>query len=178
MVSVPTPGTPANLEEHSVKAAYGWCLLYVTWHCGFRSACCLSLDHHCLSFEVNCPLNISTTLFGASSESRGRWCLMGRGTLVCCTSTSHADIIPGEVHHNGSLAWTGPCCPLNLLTDISVSSAFLFTIQTISLKDQKKKSSITVLLFLSEEKQNLNAMGHAYIYCLPIKSISENPISH
>lgn len=80
-----------------------------------------------------------TTLFGAPSDSRGRWCFMGRGTLVCCTSTSHADIISGEVHHSGSLAWTGPCHPLSLLADITASSAFFFTIQIISLKDQKKK---------------------------------------
>lgn len=144
--SISTPETPANLEECCVKAADGWYLIYVTCvtlHWGFRSAWCLSLDHHCLSFEVlqwtaqlgksNC-----TALFDTSG-SRGRCCLMGRGTLICCTSTSHADIIPGEVLHYGSLAWTGACHSLNPLTDISASSAFLFTIQTISLKNQKKK---------------------------------------
>lgn len=113
-----------------------------------------------------------TTLFGASSESRGRSCLMERGTLVCCTSTSHADIIPGEVHHNGSLAWTGPYHPLNLLANISDSSACLFTMQTLSLKDQKKKNPPLLFFFFSQKR---NAMGHVYICCLPIKKHCREP---
>lgn len=173
--SISTPGTPVNLEECSVKVADGWCLIYVTcvtWHCAFRSACCLPLDHHCLSFEIlqwtaqsgksNC-----ITLFGASSDSRGRCCLMGRGTLIRCTSTSHADIIPGEVHHNGSLAWTGTCHSLN---DISATSVLLFTIQTISLKNEKKK----ILHYCTSFPLRKDTKPKCYGACLHILSAHQN----